>query len=377
MQKNILIVSGEPSGDLHASNLVKEIKKLKPDAEFFGLGGNLCKDAGVKIDFDISKLAIVGLVDAWKNIFTIGRVFKGLLKTVDDKKCDLAILVDYPGFNLRLAKELKKRNIPVVYYISPQVLASGENRIKLIKKNVEKIIVFFKFEEDLYKKYGINARFVGHPLVEKVKADLPKDQVLKKYELSDSRPIIALLPGSRVTEVRSLLKIMAGTARIIAKEIPGAQFIVARYKNLPRELYESAIKGCGVDIKISDGDAYNILSVAGFAIVASGTATLETAILNTPFIIIYRSNLVNYVAFRIVAKRKMLGLVNWIADKFIVPELLQYDATPEKLARASLDIIRSGSKRSEMLAELKKVKEGLGSPGAEVRAAQSILPYLS
>jgi lipid-A-disaccharide synthase len=377
MPKNILIISGEPSGDLHASNLVKELKKSRNDLSFFGLGGELSKEAGVRVDFDISKLAIVGLVDAWKNMLTIGKIFKGILKKVDSAKCDLAILVDYPGFNLRMAKELKKRGIPVIYYISPQVWAWGENRIGMIKDTVEKILVFFKFEEELYKKHGVNAQFVGHPLVEKVRADLTHDQVLKKYSLSDSRPIIALLPGSRETEVKSLLKIMAGAAAIIEKRIPGAQFIVARYKNLPIGLYESALKGCPVKITISDGDAYNILSVAGFAIVASGTATLETAIMGTPFVITYRANLVNYIAFRIVAKTHVLGLVNWIAGRIIVPEFLQYDATPEKLAGAALEIIGSGSGRAEMLAELKKVKDSLGERGASSRASSSILPYLN
>jgi len=376
MPKNILIVSGEPSGDLHASNLVKELKKSNNGLEFFGLGGNLSKEAGVKTDFDISKLAIVGLVDAWKNIFTIGKVFKGILRKVDSKKCDLAILVDYPGFNLRLAKELKKRNIPVIYYISPQVWAWGEDRIEIIKTCVKKILVFFKFEEELYKRHGINAQFVGHPLVEKVKADVSKDEILKKYSFSDSKPIIALLPGSRAMEVGTLLKIMADAAKLIDKELPRAQFIVARYKNLPLELYESAIKDSGINIRISDGDAYNILSVAGFAIVASGTATLETAIIGTPFVITYRVGLINYIAYKIVAKSKILGLVNWIAGGIIVPELLQYDATPQKIAQASLEIIRSGSRRAEMLAELKKVKDSLGEAGASSRAAAAILPYL-
>lgn len=377
MAKNILIVSGEPSGDLHASNLVKELNRLKPDIEFFGLGGNLSKEAGVKIDFDISKLAIVGLVDAWKNIFTIGKVFKSILNSVDSNKCDLAILVDYPGFNLRLAKELKKRNIPVIYYISPQVWAWGENRINIIKDCVEKILVFFKFEEDLYKRNGVNTEFIGHPLIETVKPTLSKDEILKLSSLDPLKPIIAFLPGSRITEVKTLLDKMAGAAELIAKELPGAQFVVAKYKNLPLELYRDAIKGhLGANIKILEAGAYNILSIAHFAIVASGTATLETAIIGTPFIITYRTNLVNYIAYKIVAKIKILGLVNWIAGRIIVPELLQYDATAENLAKTSLEIIRDEKKRSAMISELAKVKSSIGAPGASSRAAQAILPYL-
>lgn len=376
MAKNILIVSGEPSGDLHASNLVKELKKIKSDIKFFGLGGNLSKEAGVEIKFDISKLAVVALVDVLKNIFTIGKVFKGLLKEVDSKKCDIAILVDYPGFNLRMAKELKKRNIPVIYYISPQVWAWGEDRIQIIKDCVQKIIVFFKFEEELYKRNGVNAEFVGHPLIETVKPTLSKDEVIKKYSLSPSKPVIALLPGSRSMEVKSLLKVMVGAARLIDRELPGTQIVIAKYRNLPLALYESVVNGSGLNIRICDSDAYNILSASDFAIVASGTATLETAIIGTPFILTYKTNLINYIAYRMVAKMRILGLVNWIAGKVIVPEFLQYDATPKKLARAALEILRDNSKKSAMVAELKKVKDSLGNPGASSRAAAAILPYL-
>lgn len=377
MAKKILIVSGEPSGDLHASNLVKDLKNLKPDLEFFGLGGALSKEAGVDISFDIAKLSVVALVDVWKNIFTIGKVFTSLLKKVDSARADLAILVDYPGFNLRLARELKKKNIPVIYYISPQVWAWGEDRIDIIKKCVTKIIVFFKFEEDLYKAHGVNAEFVGHPLSETVKPLLSKNEILKKYGLSDKKAIIALLPGSRMTEVKTLLHIMVGGARIIDKELNGAQFVIAKYKNLPLELYEKAVKNSRCPLKIIEGDIYNILSVAKFAIVASGTATLETAIIGTPFIITYKTNLINYIAYKIVTKIKVLGLVNVIAGKVIVPELLQYDATPTKLANTSIEILRDDSKCSAMLAELNRVKASLGTPGARLRAARAILPYIN
>lgn len=377
MVKSILIVAGEPSGDLHASNLVKDLKALKTDLEFFGLGGLLCKEAGVDIDFDIKRLAVVGLVDVWKNIFTIGKVFKGILKKIDSKKTDLAVLIDYPGFNLRLAKELKKRGIPVIYYISPQVWAWGANRIDIIRECVAKMLVFFKFEEELYKKNGVNSEFVGNPLLEIVKTTLQKDEILKKYGLSKTKPVIALLPGSRTAEVKTLLKIMAESAGIIAKELPGAQFVVSKYKNLPMALYGEVLKGSPLDIRIADRDAYNILGVSDFAIVASGTATLETAIMGTPFVITYKVGVINYIAYKIVAKIKVLGLVNVIARRVIVPEFLQYDATPKKIARGSLEILRDGARRATMISELAGVKSSLGAPGASMRAAGAILPYLS
>ena len=376
MAKSILIVAGEPSGDLHGANLVKDLKALEMDLEFFGMGGPLCKEAGVDINFDIKRLSIIGLVDVWKNIFVIGRAFRGILKKIDSKKTNLAILVDYPGFNLRLAKELKKRGIPVIYYISPQVWAWGEDRIDIIRECVARMLVFFKFEEDLYKKNRVSAEFVGNPLLETVKITLPKDEILKKYGLSKDKPVIALLPGSRAMEVKTLLKIMARSAEIIAKELNGAQFVVAKYKNLPVTLYEESLKGSSLDIKIVDGDAYNILNASDFAIVASGTATLEAAIIGTPFVITYKVGLINYIAYKMVAKIKLLGLVNVVAGRIIVPEFLQYDATPEKIARESIEIIRDGTERAAMISALASVKFSLGTPGASHRAALAIIPYL-
>lgn len=376
MAKKILIVSGEPSGDLHASNLVKDLKSLKPDLEFFGLGGVLSRASGVDVVFDITKMAVVALVDVYKNIFTIGRAFTGLLKKIDSARPDLAILVDYPGFNLRLAKQLKKRNIPVIYYISPQIWAWGADRIHIIKRCVKKMVVFFKFEEELYKKEGVDAECIGHPLLDTVKPSLSKADVLKKYSFFGNKRVIALLPGSRISEVKTLLPAMAGAAAIINKELNGAQFVITKHKNIPIELYEKIAGRSSLDVKIVEGDVYNVLSAADFAIVASGTATLETAILGTPFIITYKSNLINYIAARIVFKKWVFGLVNIIAGKIIVPELLQYDATPEKMAAASLEIIRNEPRRSAMIEDLQKVKSSLGSPGARTRAARAILPYL-
>ena len=214
-EKKILIIAGEPSGDLHAASLVRDLKSLDPDLRFFGLGGYLSKEAGVDTVFDISKLALVGLTEVLKNIFTVGKVYKGILRRIDEEKPCLAILIDYPGFNLRLAKELKKRSIPVVYYISPQIWAWGRDRINIIKKCVTKMIVFFKFEEELYKTYDVTVAFVGHPLIGTVKAERTKDETLKVYDLAKGKTTIALLPGSRLTEIKTLLPIMVQTAKII------------------------------------------------------------------------------------------------------------------------------------------------------------------
>jgi len=372
-EKKILIVAGEPSGDLHASNLVKNLKTLNPDLRFFGLGGNLSKSAGVDIICDISSLAIIGLADALKNIFTVGRVYKSILRKIDLERPDLAILVDYPGFNLRLAKELKDRAIPVVYYISPQVWAWGRDRINIIKKCVDKIIVFFKFEEELYKTYDVHAEFVGHPLIDSVKVSRPKNDTLAKYGLSKDKAVIALLPGSRSSEISSLLGVMTRSCRMINERMKNTQFVIAKYPGLPMAMYEDAVKNSGLDIKIAEGDTYNVVGASDFAIVASGTATLETAIIGTPLVIVYKVNLLTYLIYKFVATIPLLGIVNIIAGREIAPEFLQYNAEPAKISSAVLAILSDAGKLKTMREELAGVKSSLGSPGAGMRAARAVL----
>lgn len=372
-RKKILIVAGEPSGDLHASNLVKNLKSLNPNLEFFGIGGTLLKKCGVDIVFDISELALVGVVEVLKNIFTVGKAFKAVLAKADAERPDFAILVDYPGFNLRLAKELKIRSIPVVYYISPQVWAWGRDRVNIIKKCVNKIIVFFKFEEEFYKTYGIDAAFVGHPLLDTVKAAMPKDEALKAYGLSKGKPVVALLPGSRALEVKSFLSVMTEACAIINKRAGGARFMIAKYEGLGRDLYEDVIKNSGLDIRIADNDTYNVLAAADFAIVASGTATLETAIIGTPFVMVYRVNPLTYMLYKIVRTTKFIGIVNIIAGREVVPELLQYEMTPENIAAKVLELMDDEDKKAAMLDGLKYVRSSLGASGASLRAAEEIL----
>ncbi len=374
--KKILIVAGEPSGDLHAASLVRGLKALDPDLQFFGMGGTILKDAGADITFDISALALVGLVEVWKNIFTVGRTYKGLLRKIDMERPNLAILVDYPGFNLHLAGELKKRSIPVIYYISPQVWAWGRNRINIIKKYVDKIIVFFKFEEELYKLHGINVEFTGHPLVDTVRVSRTKEETLKAYRMSKDKVTIALLPGSRANEITTLLPIMARAAKLIKSRMPDTQFVIAKYPDLAIGMYEKAVLNSGADIKIAGGDAYNIVASADFAIVASGTATLETAIIGTPLIIIYKVKLLTYIAYNFVSRLRYLGIVNIIAGREAAPELLQYNVTPEKISEKVVSLLSDGEKLEQMRKDLAGVKRSLGPPGACLRSAGAVMTFL-
>lgn len=376
MTKKILIVSGEPSGDLHASNLVKDLKTLDKNIEFFGMAGSLSKRAGVEIVFDITDLALVGAIEVLKNLFTVGRAYKKILQKIDSVRPDLAILVDYPGFNLRLARELKKRSIPVVYYISPQVWAWGRDRVKIIKKCVKKILVFFKFEEELYKTYGIDAEFVGHPLLDSVKVTSSREETIKRYNLTDASATIALLPGSRESEVKTLLPLMIDSAKILNRNLQHLKFVIVKYPDLPINLYEEALKETGLDFRLANGDAHNVLSVSDIAVIASGTATLESAIIGTPLIITYRVSPITYLLYKLVSRIRFLGLVNIIADKEISPEFLQNNAKPEKIAAAVSDILNDPKKRLAIKEDMKNVRASLGETGASLRAANAVLKVL-
>lgn len=375
-KKKILIVSGEPSGDLHASNLVRDIKKLNPNIDFFGMGGSLSKKSGVDIVFDISQLALVGLWEVLKNIFIVKRAFDAVLARVDSEKTDLAILVDYPGFNLRLAKALHKRSIPVIYYISPQVWAWGRDRVNIIKKHVKKIIVFFKFEEELYRTYDIDAEFIGHPLLDIVNTSSGRMDILKKYNLSDDKTTLALLPGSRPLEVNILLPIMVSAAKALSEKLKNIQFVIAKHPDLPAKFYEDAVKDSSLDIRIADGEAYNVLAVADLAIVASGTATLESAITGTPLIIVYKASLLTYLLYKIVIRTPFLGLVNIIAGKEVAPELLQFDATAENIASKAMEMLSDKNRLQSIREDLKAIKDSLGKSGASERAAKIIAATL-
>jgi lipid-A-disaccharide synthase len=376
MSKSILIVSGEPSGDLHASNLVKDLKSLDPGLSFFGLGGRRSSEAGVDVVFDASKLALVGVVEVIKHLGDIAAARNSVLSAVKDRNPRLAILVDYPGFNLRLAKELKKRGIRVAYYISPQVWAWGADRIETIKRCVDRMVVLFGFEEELYRKHGVSVSLAGHPLIDVVKASATKEEVLRKYGLSRGTPTVTLAAGSRAMEVSKLLPAMAKAAGMISGKLGKVQFLISKHPDLPAAIYEDALSGKSFVRCVAEGDFYNIVAASDLAIVASGTATLETAILGTPMVLVYRAHPVTAFLARRIAGVKRIGLANIISGRDIVPELLQEDCTPDKIAAQAIRILTDRSAADTMRKELAAVKSSLGQPGASKRAATAILELI-
>ena len=374
--KRILIVAGEASGDLHASNLVKAIKDIYPQVEFFGLGGKRLKEQGVNLYFDIVELAVVGFFEVLKNLKKFKEIFRGLLTEVDRTKPDLAILVDYPGFNLRLASELKKRDIPIVYYISPQVWAWGKNRVKTIKKVVDYMIVVFKFEEELYKKYNIPVSFVGHPLLDIVKPKISKEELFNKLGLNSSNLTFALLPGSRSKEVKTLLPIMLDTAKLIYKKIPHSQFLILKTSTVKEEIFNALLSRYQLPIYMLSEMTYDGLAASDFAIVASGTATLETAILGIPMVILYKVSFPTWAYLKTIIKIPYIGLVNVVKQEKFIEEFIQYNAKPKRIADYILKTLQDKQKLNKIKQGLSSVTSILGEKGASLKAARIIVEFL-
>jgi len=374
--KKIFIIAGEPSGDLHAAHLVRSMRSGSPGIQFYGLGGNLLRKEGVESYYDITDLALVGTIEVLQKLAKIREVYRGLIRKIDEIRPDLAILVDYPGFNLRIADALKRRGIPIVYFISPQVWAWGRNRIKIIRRYVDKIIVFFKFEEELYRRHGINVEFVGHPLIDVAKPSLSRDQMRCHYDLR-ARYTVAVLPGSRTTEVEQLLPEILAAGETIRARLGDVQFLISKASGLEVSLYTRPMeRHPALDARLVEESVYNILLASDFAIVASGTATLECALIGTPMLIVYKASWITWALFRVVSRISSVGLVNIVAGKKIVPELLQFDVRPEKIAAETIGFLEDEKRRAEISAQLGMIRNSLGEPGAYDRSARAILALL-
>lgn len=372
MKKRILISAGESSGDLHASNLIKELLSCNSNIEFFGIGCNKMESLGVHLLERMDKHAIVGVWEVLANINFIRNLFKTFSKEVKRTPVDLAILVDYPGFNLLLAKMLNKHNIPCIYYITPQIWAWGKWRINTMKKFIKKALVILNFEESLYAKAGLDATFVGHPLLDEPYNLIPSKEARGSLGLKPDKFTIALLPGSRLMEIKRMLPVLIKTA-ILIKQKMDVQFIISKSQNTDEGIYRESLGG--FDPLLIEGDIYTTLSAADFVLTASGTVTLQIALAEKPMAIIYITSMLTYLLAELFVKRP-IGLVNIIAGKQIVPELIQLDAKPKRLAATALDLISSNGKMDKMRADLRRVKETLGRPGASKRAAGIVNNFL-
>ena len=293
-QKHIFIVAGEASGDLHAAHLVAALKAKDPSLTFSGLGGAQLKAQGVRLFFNLPGLAVVGFWEVLKHYGTFRKVFKQFLQEVDKTKPSAVILVDYPGFNLRLAKALHKKKIKVIYYISPQVWAWKKNRVFAVKKYVDRMLVVFEFEKKFYAQFKIDVDFVGHPLVDMVQAKTSKETFLKNIGLQEYRVTIGLLPGSRAKEVERHLPVMLKAARLLKEEFPMLQFILVKSPTLSSKYYETCLAGNRLPLEVVEDTPYEAIHACDHCLVASGTVTLETTILEKPMVIMYKTSWLTY-----------------------------------------------------------------------------------
>jgi lipid-A-disaccharide synthase len=369
-QKRVLMVAGESSGDLHGSSLARALFRLDPGVKIYGVGGDKLKAAGMETTFNSADLAVVGITEVVKKFRAIFKIFRWLKASLKQNQPDLLILIDYPDFNLRLAKAAKKRGTPVFYYISPQVWAWRKRRVRKIVRLVDRMAVIFPFEVPYYQRENVDVKFVGHPLVEAVKSRFSKEDALHKFGLDPSKETIGLLPGSRKNEIFSLLPEMLGAAEIISSNSPNIQFILPLAPACEEDDILGIVNRYDVKLKIVKDYYYEAIDVSDFIIVASGTATLEVALLNTPMLIIYKTSLLTYLIGRILIKVKDIGLVNIVAGRRIVPELIQSQVTPGRISREALKFIRNDNLISEMERNLREVRKKLGGTGAAEKVAK-------
>jgi len=375
-ERKILIVAGETSGDLHGAHLVKAATCLDPDLRFYGVGGKHLRNTGTDVIFDSSEVAVVGIVEVFSKLRSIYRAFRWLKKSLERDRPTLAILIDFPDFNLRLAKEANKRGIPVFYYISPQVWAWRRGRVKKIAKLVPKLVVILPFEVSFYRKRGVDCEFVGHPLIDIVKPHLSKEEALEVFRLDKDKRTIGLLPGSRREEVQQLLPVLLKSALLLLQDFPNLQFIMPLAPAIDRLEVEKCIGRYSLNVRIADEHIYDVLNICDLVITASGTATLEAAIMNTPMIIVYKVSFLSYLVARLLVKVKDIGLVNLIAEKRIAPELVQGEVSPVNIFNETSKLLKNPHLLSTIKAELEKVREKLGSPGASQRAAQILYRFI-
>ncbi len=366
-EKKIYVIVGEASGDSHGARLIEALKLFsKQPLVFYGSGGDKIKAAGVGDFFDLAHFHVTGITQAIRKIPQYQNAAKIILTSIQKRKPDLVVLIDNPGFNLYLAKKINEWQIPVIYYISPQIWAWKKNRVFKIRQTVRKMLVVFEFEKSIYEEYGVPVAFVGHPL---------KDSIRKNESCVPQRQI-SLLPGSRKNEVSVLLPIMLDAAKKIHTQFPELTFKLIKSPTLPVDYYAPYLKGRKLPLELIESDPQETIQASLLALVCSGTATLECALLGTPMIITNRAGIITYLAARALLRVPYLGLPNLVLGHMAMPELLQYDATADKFAAKAIEIITQPLLQEKMKKDLSEISDKLGHGGAAENAAREILEFL-
>ena len=368
----ILISAGEASGDIHAAAVTAALKQIDSSVEVFGMGGDALRAAGGEVLFDIKDHGVMGFVEVIKKLPDLFKLRSDFARVMDERKPDCLVVVDYPGFNMKLAKVAHDKGIPVVSYIAPSAWAWNKGRAKNVAKIVDKVACIFPFEYDVYKEAGAPVEFVGHPLLDILTPAWERTEAEAWVGKQPGHPLVLLMPGSRLMEIEKMLPNLLAGAKLLKKQLPEVQFAMPRAGTIPLELLQSKIKASGLEIKITEGHNYDLFSVADLALATSGTVTLEAALCGLPSIIVYRTSALNAFIARRVINIPNIGLPNIVAGRQILPELLQEDFTPANVAKTAVELL-APERRPQLEADLAFMKARLGEPGAVKRVAQLIL----
>ncbi len=373
-ENRLLIVAGEASADAHAAALLGELVKLKPEVDAFGLGGARLRQAGCELFLDFSQAAVVGVTEILPQAGTYISAYRALIKEIKHRPPAAALLLDMPDFNILLAGKIKKISpeTRVIYYISPQVWAWRPGRIKKIVRRADAMLVLFDFEEPLYKNAGMDVEFVGHPLLETVKASLPREELKKEFGVETAERVIALLPGSRTAEIKRYLPAMADAVFELSRSGANVAFLLARAPGLAEDMIRSLLGASAGLVRMVGERTYDVLGASDLALVASGTATLETAVMEKPMVVAGAVSRLSYALTRRMIRIQHVALPNVIAGKEVVPELLQKEMKGDNLAREAALLLESPERMATIKKELRLVKESLGPGGASGRAARAL-----
>ncbi len=370
----IMISCGEPSGDLYAGALTAEILKLEPDASIAGFGSERLRAAGASLIRDFQGLSVTGLTEALRVIPRSWQNYRALLRAADAERPDVFVPIDFPDFNFFLARAMHKRGVPVVYYISPQLWAWRRGRLKTMKRVADRVLVIFPFEAPFYEQAGVPVTFVGHPLLELTRLPASRDAFMRAHGLDPARPLVAILPGSRRNELHAILPDLVRSARIIVERTPAAQFVLARAPHLDDELFAplSEFPATSRPVVI-EGDTDAVLASADVAILASGTVTVQAALHGCPMVVVYRLGALTYTVGKPFVHVDTYAMVNLVAGRKVVPELIQEAFTPEAVASETLRVLNDPGHAAAVKADLAAVRAKLGTAGASRRAAEAVI----
>ena len=372
----IMLSAGEASGDLHGANLAEALKAVDPQVELIGMGGEQMRKAGVRIVYDIKNLGVIGIGEIIKKIPFFYKLRTFLVNTMKEEKPDALVCIDYPGFNMKLIEKAKEAGIPVIYYILPTIWAWHKSRGNVIAEYTDLAVSLFPFEAEMYKKMGTNVVYGGHPLLDTVKPSMSKDEAYSFFGLQQEKKTVLFMPGSRVQEVQSLYGKMLAAGKLLQDKVEGLQFMVPKASTIDRHMLEEAAREANLEVHIGEERVYDMMNIADAAICASGTATLETAVMGVPTLLVYRVNVLTYWLSKILVHLDSIGLPNIISGHRIMPELWQDEVTPENIEAAVLPWLVDAAAAEKARHLMTGVRCQMGEAGAVRRTAEIISEFV-